>query len=71
MSGLVDVRTFTDTSNGRSYCLLMEVRDQDGNSIVDNGFGTFIMYNNASRQLSHQAVPGQATWLKRIERHGH
>jgi len=56
LSGRVAVRTFTDTSNGRSYCLLMEVRDQNGNGVVDSGFGTFITYNNASRQLSHQAV---------------
>jgi hypothetical protein len=56
LSGLVQVRTFMDTGNGRSYCLLMEVRDQNGNQIVDNGFGTFITYNSASRQLSHQAV---------------
>jgi hypothetical protein len=56
LSGLVEVRTFTDTSNMRSYCLLMEVRDQNRNGIVDNGFGTFITYNSAARQLSHQAV---------------
>jgi hypothetical protein len=54
--GIVQVRTFTDTGNGRSYCLLMEVLDQDGNGFVDNGFGTFIVYNSATRQLSHQAV---------------
>ena len=51
LSGLVQVRTFADTSNGHSYCLLMEVRDQNGNGIVDNGFGTFIAYNTAARQL--------------------
>ena len=56
LSGLVQARTFTDASNGHSYCLLMEVRDQNGNGIVDNGFGTFIVYNAATRQLSHQAV---------------
>ena len=31
LSGLVQLRTFTDTGNGHSYCLLMEVRDQNGN----------------------------------------
>jgi hypothetical protein len=56
LNGIVQVRTFTDTGNGRTYCLLMEVRDQNGNGHVDNGFGTFIVYNSATRQLSHQAV---------------
>src|SRR5262249_7714585 len=50
------VRTFTDTGNGRSYCLLMEVRDQNSDGFVDHGFGTFIVYGKATRQLSHQAV---------------
>jgi hypothetical protein len=54
--GIVQVRTFTDGSNGRSYCLLMEVRDQNGDGYVDYGFGTFIVYDQATRQLSHQAV---------------
>jgi hypothetical protein len=56
LSGMVQVRTFTDTSNSRNYCLLMEVRDQNGNGVVDNGFGTFITYRGAARQVSHQAV---------------
>jgi hypothetical protein len=56
LNGIVQVRTFTDTGNGRSYCLLMEVRNQNHPSFVDDGFGTFLVYNNATRQLSHQAV---------------
>jgi hypothetical protein len=56
LAGIVQVRTFRDTDNGRAYCLLMEVRDQDGNGTVDHGFGTFIVYAGATRQLSHQAV---------------
>ena len=50
LNGIMQVKTFTDTGNGRNYCLLMEVRDQI------NGFGTFIVYSKATRQLSHQAV---------------
>ncbi|MCI0626420.1 MAG: hypothetical protein L0387_33040, partial [Acidobacteria bacterium] len=42
---IVQVRTFTDTGNGRNYCLLMEVRDRNRNGVVDKGFGTFIVYN--------------------------
>jgi hypothetical protein len=38
----------------------MEVRDENGvgnsDGFVDKGFGTFIVYSKASRQLSHQAV---------------
>jgi hypothetical protein len=56
LNGIVQVKTLTDTSNGRTYCLLMEVLDQNGNGVVDKGFGTFIVYNSATRQLSHQAV---------------
>ena len=61
LNGIVQVKTFTDTDNGRNYCLLIEVRDQNGDGqngdgLVDNGFGTFIVYSKASRQLSHQAV---------------
>jgi hypothetical protein len=56
LNGIVQVKTFTDTGNGRDYCLLMEVRDQNGDGRVDNGFGTFIVYSKAPRQLSHKAV---------------
>jgi hypothetical protein len=56
LNGIVQVKTFTDTGNGRNYCLLMEVLDQNGNGYVDYGFGTFIVYNSATRQVSHQAV---------------
>jgi hypothetical protein len=56
LNGIVRPRTFTDTSNGRNYCLLMEVRDRNRNGRVDFGFGTFIVNNAATRQLSHQAV---------------
>ena len=56
LNGIMQVRTFTDTGNGRNYCLLMEVRDQNGDGFVDHGFGTFLVYSNATRELSHQAV---------------
>src|SRR5262245_2986785 len=56
LNGIMQVKTFTDTGNGRNYCLLMEVQDQNGDGSVDNGFGTFIVDSKATRQLSHQAV---------------
>lgn len=55
LRGIARVRTFADAGNGRSYCVLMEVRDADGNGIVDRGWGTFIVNSRAIRELSHQA----------------
>jgi hypothetical protein len=55
LSGVMRVRTFTDSGNGRNYCVLMEARDADGNGFVDRGWGTFIVNNEATRELSHQA----------------
>jgi hypothetical protein len=57
LNGIVQVRTFRDTGNRRNYCLLMEVRpNQNDPRFVAHGFGTFLVYSNATRQLSHQAV---------------
>lgn len=53
--GSAQLRDFTDAGNGRNYCLLMEVRDANGDGYVDRGWGAFIVYNAASRELSHQA----------------
>ena len=56
LNGIAQARTFTDTGNGRNYCVLMEVLDRNADGVVDHGFGTFVVYNGATRQLSHQAV---------------
>lgn len=55
LNGIMQIRNFTDASNGRNYCLLMEVRDSNNNGFVDRGWGTFIVYSAATRELSHQA----------------
>jgi phosphoribosylanthranilate isomerase len=55
LAGIAEVRTFTDSGNGKSYCLLMEVLDANNNGVVDRGWGTFIVDANAARELSHQA----------------
>ena len=55
LSGIMQVRTFTDSANGRHYCVLTEVRDANGDGFVDRGWGTFIVNNDAMRELSHQA----------------
>jgi len=46
---------FVDSGNGRNYCVLMEVRDENSDNIVDRGWGTFIVNHDAIRELSHQA----------------
>jgi hypothetical protein len=56
------IRTFTDSQTDKSYCLLMEVVDAvpavphpDG--VVDKGWGTFIVNNNATRRNLNQSAP--------------
>lgn len=55
VSANMAIRTFTDSSNYRSYCLLMEVTSTLEPGVVDKGWGTFITYADATRELSHQA----------------
>ena len=55
LTGIMQRGTFTDSANGRSYCVLMEIQDANNNGFVDRGWGTFITYNTALRELSHQA----------------
>lgn len=54
LSGVYDLRTFTDTDNSTDYCLLLETLDADGNGDVDRGWGTVIVNPNAARELSVQ-----------------
>lgn len=51
----MQLRRFQDAGNGRGYCVLMEITDADGNGYVDRGWGTFITYAGASREVAHQA----------------
>jgi hypothetical protein len=55
LSNNFTVRTFLDAGNNRNYCLMMETADSNNNGYVDRGWGTFIVYNNALREISHQA----------------
>ena len=55
LAGIMQIRTFTDAGNGKSYCLFMEVQDANSNAVVDRGWGTFIVEPNAERELNHQA----------------
>jgi hypothetical protein len=56
LSSIMQIRTFSDSENGKDYCLLMEVLDGNGNGIVDRGWGTFIVDPAATREISHQAA---------------
>lgn len=51
------IRTFTDSLTAKSYCLLMEVLDADLDGVVDKGWGTFIVNNNATRRNLNQSAP--------------
>jgi hypothetical protein len=53
------IRTFTtDPPIAKTYCLLMEVLDADlPHGVVDKGWGTFIVNNNAKRRNLNQSAP--------------
>jgi hypothetical protein len=55
LAGVMQVRTVRDGSNGRGYCVFMEVLDADRNGIVDRGWGTFIVDPAGRRELHHHA----------------
>jgi hypothetical protein len=55
LSDVMRIKTFTDSANGRNYCVLMEANVSKSDGSVDRGWGTFIVYNGATRELSHQA----------------
>jgi hypothetical protein len=55
LSSNLQRRTFTDSQNGKSYCLLIETKDTNNDGYVDKGWGTFIVDNNAVREISHQS----------------
>jgi hypothetical protein len=69
LGGVMQIKTFTDSGNGRNYCVLMEVRDESGDGVVDRGWGAFIVNNGALRELSHQAphpISDSATEIQAI-----
>jgi hypothetical protein len=55
LRGILDLRTFPDASNGRRYCVLVETQDANADGLPDRGWGTFIVYRDAAREISHQA----------------
>jgi hypothetical protein len=55
LAGAMRLRSFEDGENDKTYCVLMEVEDADGDGYVDRGWGTFIVDPTASRELFHEA----------------
>lgn len=47
--------TFTDKQNNSKYCVLMETRDENNDNRIDRAWGTFIVNNQPTRELSIQA----------------
>ena len=52
ISDIMEFQRFTDSDNGETYSLLMEVEDADNDGMIDRGFGTFIVYNEADKELN-------------------
>ncbi len=52
LQGIMTAGPFVDGDNGRTYALLTEVADSDGDGLVDRGFGTFLVDPAAVRELS-------------------
>lgn len=56
LSTIYQVKTFTDSLNGKNYCVAMETQDtnpKDGR--VDNGWGTFVVNNLTLREVNQSA----------------
>jgi hypothetical protein len=52
LQGIMEARPFTDSGNGRSYAVLIEIADVDNDGLIDRGFGTFIVDPVAVRELA-------------------
>ncbi|MCP4149747.1 MAG: hypothetical protein GY757_18520 [bacterium] len=52
LAGVMEIRKLKDTDNKRTYTVLYETGDSDGDGTVDMGFGTFIVYGKAKKELN-------------------
>ncbi|MCU0689968.1 MAG: hypothetical protein MUF54_01070 [Polyangiaceae bacterium] len=50
------LRSFVDSGNSKTYCVLMEVEDAQPDGAVDRGWGTVVVDPNSARELC-QAAP--------------
>jgi hypothetical protein len=51
LDGAYSIGSFDDVSNGKRYCVLMEVEDANDNGRVDRAWGTFITNPQGRREL--------------------
>jgi hypothetical protein len=51
LAGAYSIGSFDDASNGKRYCVLMEVEDANDNGRVDRAWGTFITNPGGRREL--------------------
>jgi len=56
LDAVYSIRTFVDGDDLQSYCVLMEILDEDADGVVDRGWGTFITNPAADREVNVQAA---------------
>jgi hypothetical protein len=59
--------TFVDGDNLHSYCVLMEILDEDSSGRVDRGWGTFITNPDAEREINVQAAHPLSDTMVEVE----
>ena len=52
LGGIFSIRSFTDRDTSKTYCVLMEVKDADGDTKADRGLGAIIVNNAPKRELN-------------------
>ena len=52
LSGIFSIRSFTDRDTSKTYCVLMEVKDADGDTKADRGWGSIFVNNASKRELN-------------------
>ncbi|MCI0476841.1 MAG: hypothetical protein L0Y55_11380, partial [Anaerolineales bacterium] len=55
LKGAYTIGAFKDKQNNASYCVLMETLDENKDNRIDRAWGTFIVNNQPTRELSIQA----------------
>ncbi|MEK7116075.1 MAG: hypothetical protein AAB879_01630 [Patescibacteria group bacterium] len=52
LGSIFSIRSFTDRDTSKIYCVLMEVKDADGDTKADRGWGAIIVNNAPKRELN-------------------
>jgi hypothetical protein len=67
LSAAYSIGTFVDDDDLGSYCVLMETLDEEGDGIVDRGWGTFITNAAAERELNVQVAHPLSDTMVEVE----